>query len=100
MVANFVALNTVGPGVGDKPAVEIDALRVVWNEGVRRLSPLLNQDGVHPAVRPIAETAAWVVAEHVGLRARRYVFSRERLQLPGSELRAGAALPLWSDRRE
>jgi MFS family permease len=77
MVANFVALNTVGPRVCDKPAVEIDALRVGWNESVRRLSPLLNQDGVHPAVRPIAEIAAWVRAEQIGLLAGRHVFSRE-----------------------
>jgi hypothetical protein len=100
MVANFIAFDTVGPRLGDKPAVEIDALRVGWNEIVRRLTPLLHQDGAHPAVRPIAEIAAWVSAEHIGVLAGCHVFSREGLQPPGSELRAGAALRKLSDRRE
>ena len=79
MVANFVALNTVGPRVGDEPAVEIDALRVGRNDTVWRLSPFLNQNGGHPAVGTIAEIAVRVRAEQIGLLAGRQVFIREGL---------------------
>jgi hypothetical protein len=63
MVANFIALNAVGPRVRNTPVVEVDSLRIGWNNSVWRLSRVLNQNRVHPAVGPIAEIAAWACAE-------------------------------------